>query len=246
MQRHILTLLLSIAVVSANACGTENPPASTTSSSGGTGGASSTSSSGSTSGNGGSGGASSSSGSSSSGTGGGSSADSCPADGSENAYYLSPTGSDNAPGSFAAPWQSFSFALKALKAGDTLCVHGGTYKERAQVGVVSPGTSNAPVRVLTIAGERPIIQGLLWIKGSDDWHFHGINVTWDSANAHDEHMVKFTDGKIGNMPTRKSGAPNRLPAFWSPEFPPLGLCAACMSTIPRISTSRDTRSTKTI
>ena len=195
MQRHLLTLLLSIAVVSANACGTENPPASTTSSSGGTGGASSSSSSGSTSGNGGSGGASSSSGSSSSGTGGGSSADSCPADGSENAYYLSPMGSDNAPGSFAAPWKTFSYALKALKAGDTLCVHGGTYKERAQVGVVSPGTSNAPVRVLSVAGEKPVIQGLLWVKASDYWHFHGINVTWDNVNMHDEHMVKFTDGK---------------------------------------------------
>jgi len=146
-------------------------------------------------GSGGAGGAaSSSSSSSSSGIGGGSSADTCPADGSENAYYLSPNGSDNAAGTNAAPWQTFDYALKALKPGDTLCVRGGTYKERVQVGAVAPGTANAPVRVLSIAGEKPIIQGLFWIKGSDYWQFHGINVTWDSGNAHDEHMVKITDG----------------------------------------------------
>jgi hypothetical protein len=48
--------------------------------------------------------------------------------------------------------------------------------------------------VLAVVGERPVVQGLLWVKSSDDWHFHGINVTWDSGNTHDEHMVKFTDG----------------------------------------------------
>ncbi|MCC6552468.1 MAG: hypothetical protein IT372_05520 [Polyangiaceae bacterium] len=39
-----------------------------------------------------------------------------------------------------------------------------------------------------------MIQGLLWIQGADHWHFHGINVTWGAGNAHNEHMVKLTDG----------------------------------------------------
>jgi hypothetical protein len=152
--QYSIKFLLPATFVLMNACSGENnnETSSTTSSSGGTGGATSSSSSGSMGGSGGAGGAaSSSSSSSSSGVGGGSAADTCPADGSENAYYLSPTGSDNAAGTNAAPWQTFDYALKALKAGDTLCVHGGTYKERVQVGAVAPGTANAPVRVLSIA-----------------------------------------------------------------------------------------------
>ncbi len=205
MQLRSLTAqaLLVGVFVSMNACGSGNSGADTSSSgssSGGTGGemgTSSSSSSGSSGGNGGAGGgaSSSSSSSSSSGVAGGSAADTCAADGSDNAYYLAPDGSDSAAGTNAAPWKTFSFALKALKAGDTLCAHGGTYKERAQVGVVTPGAANAPVRVLSVAGEKPVIQGLLWVKGADYWQFHGINATWDVGNSHDEHMVKFTDGQ---------------------------------------------------
>lgn len=196
--RHITAKVFLVATfVLVNACGggeTGNTSGSTSSSSG-TGGAAT----GSSSGAGGAGGesnssSSSSSSGSSSGVGGGSSADSCAADGSDNGYYLAPDGSDNAAGTNTAPWKTFTYALKALKAGDTLCVHGGTYKERAQVGTVPPGNANAPVRVLSVAGEKPVIQGLLWVKASDYWQFHGINVTWDVANGHDEHMVKFTDG----------------------------------------------------
>jgi len=121
-------------------------------------------------------------------------AETCAADGSDNAYYLATNGSDNGPGTNAAPWRTFTYALKALKAGDTLCVRGGTYKERVQLGAVTAGTANAPVRVLSVAGEIPVVQGLLWIKGASYWHFHGINATWDAGNAHNEHMVKFTDG----------------------------------------------------
>jgi hypothetical protein len=169
----------------------------------GQGGASSTSSSsssgdggtgGSAGGAGGAGSSSSSSSSSSSGSGGLSMGETCAADGSQNAYYLATTGSDAAAGTNAAPWGTFSYALKALKAGDTLCVYGGTYKERVQTGALTPGTENTPVKVLAVEGEKPIIQGLLWIKEMDHWHFHGINVTWDAGNAHDEHMVKLTDG----------------------------------------------------
>lgn len=197
--RYIAKFLLTATVVLINACegeNTGNDSTSTTGLSSGTGGGSSSSSSGSMGGSGGAGGSSSSnSSSSSSGVGGGSTADTCAADGSDKAFYLSPNGSDNAAGTNAAPWQTFGYALKALKAGDTLCVYGGTYKERVQSGAVTPGTANASVRVLSVAGEKPVIQGLLWVKATDHWQFHGINVTWDNGNAHDEHMIKFTDGK---------------------------------------------------
>lgn len=196
--RHLpVIFLVAGTFVSLNACSeapTGTSSSSSSASSSGAGGATSSSSSGSATGGAGGASSSGSASSSSSGIGGSSNAETCAADGSDKGFYLSTTGSDNGAGTKADPWRSFSYALKALKPGDTLCVSGGTYKERVQVGVVTPGTAAAPVRVLSIAGERPIIQGLLWVKGTDHWHFHGINVTWDAANAHDEHMVKFTDG----------------------------------------------------
>ncbi len=52
---------------------------------------------------------------------------------SGNTYYLSPTGSDSANGSSAAPWATLVKAMSTMKGGDTLIVNDGTYT----------GTSNA-------------------------------------------------------------------------------------------------------
>jgi hypothetical protein len=113
---------------------------------------------------------------------------------SSSARFVSTRGDDSNSGEHAAPWRTFLHALRALRAGDTLCAFGGDYVERVQAGRVTAGTSSAPVEVRAVAGERPVIHGLLWVSGADYWHFHGIDVTWDSGNSHDEHMVKFTDG----------------------------------------------------
>jgi hypothetical protein len=43
------------------------------------------------------------------------------------AYYLAVNGNDANPGTEAAPFATFTFALKQLRAGDTLYVRGGTY-----------------------------------------------------------------------------------------------------------------------
>jgi len=45
------------------------------------------------------------------------------------------------------------------------------------------------------AGERPVIQGLLWLSRPSYWTLDGINVTWDDASGSaGEHMVKMTNG----------------------------------------------------
>ncbi len=120
--------------------------------------------------------------------------DACTSGNSNGAYFLATNGTDSSSGLVGDPWRTFGHALTMLQSGDTLCVHGGTYVERVQLGSVAAGTPNAPVEVLAVAGERPVVQGLFWVKGADHWHFHGINVTWDAGNSHDEHMVKLTDG----------------------------------------------------
>ena len=43
-------------------------------------------------------------------------------------YYISPTGADSNSGtSSSSPWKTFGFAIRKLRAGDTLILRNGTY-----------------------------------------------------------------------------------------------------------------------
>jgi hypothetical protein len=44
-------------------------------------------------------------------------------------------GDDKAPGTEAAPWRTLAAALPRLKAGDTLYLRGGTYRENVYCAV---------------------------------------------------------------------------------------------------------------
>lgn len=108
-------------------------------------------------------------------------------------FHVATNGSDSASGSASSPWRTVKRGLTGLSAGDTLIVHGGTYSERITGASVRAGTSSARITVKAATGERPVIAGLLWLKGLSYWTFDGINVTWAGGSA-GEHMVKFTDG----------------------------------------------------
>ena len=111
-------------------------------------------------------------------------------------YVVAPSGSDSAAGTATAPFKTFTHALKQLRPGDTLLARGGTYPERVKMSstAITPGRADAPITVQAYPGERPVIQGLLWLTAPDHWTVRGINVTWSSANASNEHMVKFQGG----------------------------------------------------
>src|SRR3954453_5252235 len=47
----------------------------------------------------------------------------------QNAYYVSPSGSDAAAGTSAAPWQHFDKAYSKLQPGDALVLKDGIYTE---------------------------------------------------------------------------------------------------------------------
>lgn len=114
-----------------------------------------------------------------------------------NAYYVAPTGSDSNPGTQAAPFRTFTYALTRLGPGKTLYARGGIYSERVVLSgsTLTPGTASQRVTVRNVPGERPIIKGLLWLSNASYWTIDGINVTWDTATGQpDEHMVKFYGG----------------------------------------------------
>ena len=79
-------------------------------------------------------------------------------------YYVSTKGNDLAPGSFEQPFKTISKAARVAVAGDTVRVHGGTYREW-----VSPenGGLHDDARIIYEAaeGETPIIKGSEIIDG---------------------------------------------------------------------------------
>ena len=103
-------------------------------------------------------------------------------------------GSDANPGTGVKPFRTLTKALSALRPGNTLVVHGGTYNERITSLKIAAGRASERIRVVAAPGERPVLRGLLWMKNASYWDFQGINVTWNSANKSSDHMVKFTGG----------------------------------------------------
>ena len=117
--------------------------------------------------------------------------------------FVAPSGSDAAPGTPEEPWRSLQHALTSISAGQTLYVRGGTYTENVHVtgSQVHPGTSTRPIHVLAYPGERPVVEGLLWLTNPSYWYLDGISVTWSRANSSDDHMVKLLGGtgwRFGN------------------------------------------------
>lgn len=110
-------------------------------------------------------------------------------------FYVAPYGDDTNPGSVEAPWQTVRKGLTSIAAGDTLFLRAGTYVERIKNPPLASGTSSAPIVVKAYEGERPVVQGLLWVKGASYWRFDGISVTWDEPTGRPwEPLVMFTRG----------------------------------------------------
>lgn len=110
-------------------------------------------------------------------------------------YYVAPDGSDDASGSRSQPWRSLEKSMAKLRAGDTLYVRGGRYRERVSPPTLQPGTPETPIRVVAFPLERPIIEGRLRVFDADHWVFDGLNVTSDGGTYDvGDNLVKFMDG----------------------------------------------------
>jgi len=74
------------------------------------------------------------------------------------AYHVDPVNGDAASdGSAKKPWKTVDAAVKRLKPGDTLYLHGGTYFESVTLAVA--GTAKAPITIRAVPGELAIIDG---------------------------------------------------------------------------------------
>src|SRR4051812_13462632 len=68
-----------------------------------------------------------------------------------------PAGSDSAAGTLASPYRTAQKLVESLSAGQTGCLHGGTYRE--DVEVRSGGTSSALLRITAYPGEQAKVVG---------------------------------------------------------------------------------------
>lgn len=109
-------------------------------------------------------------------------------------YYVAPGGSDSAAGKQTAPWRTIRYGIGRLAAGDTLFVRGGSYRESVTGVALRKGTRTERVTVQAFPGERPVLQGLIWLNQADYWTIDGLNVTWDGANGPSQHMFRMIDG----------------------------------------------------
>jgi fibronectin type 3 domain-containing protein len=73
-------------------------------------------------------------------------------------YYVSPSGSDSAAGSQAAPWKTLQQAADSVQAGDTVNVLAGSY---AGFTVTADGTASAPITFLAQPGAKVVSQSAL-------------------------------------------------------------------------------------
>src|ERR1039457_1007441 len=72
-------------------------------------------------------------------------------------YYVSPSGSDNAPGTLTQPFQTIQKAASVMVAGDTAYIRAGVYRET--VTPKNSGTQNAPITYMPYNGESVTVSG---------------------------------------------------------------------------------------
>jgi hypothetical protein len=120
-------------------------------------------------------------------------ATSAPASASSEQYFVAPWGSDSASGSRSRPFRTIEHAMETVRAGDTVVVRKGVYRERIRLRPAK-GTKNARITVRSAPGEQPVLKGLLWLKEADYWTIDNLDVTWSRRNRGNEHMVKMSGG----------------------------------------------------
>src|SRR5260370_14092835 len=88
-------------------------------------------------------------------------------------YYLSPTGSDSAAGTSAAPWRTIQKAANTMQPGETTLVAAGNYGER--VAVTSSGTQANPITLQVASGADAQLLGFD-LSGSN-WVLNGFDIS---------------------------------------------------------------------
>jgi hypothetical protein len=109
------------------------------------------------------------------------------------AYYVSPQGSDQNPGTTASlPFQTVQRAADAMQPGDLCLIRGGVYRET--VTLSQSGEPGRPVTFAAFNGEQVIIDGSDLVEGP--WEQLGGGVWKTAVNASGRIEAVFCDGRM--------------------------------------------------
>jgi len=103
--------------------------------------------------------------------------------------HVSPRGDDQGGGSESSPYRSLAFATRQLRAGDTLVVHGGIYRENVVISAADGFASGEPGRPITVRaadGETAVLEAVSMGNRTalqigpgpriTDWVFDGLTI----------------------------------------------------------------------
>ncbi len=112
-------------------------------------------------------------------------------------YVVAKNGRDANPGTAARPFLTIARAISRVRAGDTVVVRTGVYREPVLLWDLK-GTANAPIRIEADRGATPVIDGSglkvapgLVAIGASEWiHFEGFEVRNSTADGISLRAVK--------------------------------------------------------
>lgn len=135
-------------------------------------------------------------------------------------YYVGPTGSDYGSGLYVgSPFKTIQKAMNVARAGDTVFVRGGVYRETVTANVNS-GTSSSPIRLRNYNGEQVYIKGSNIVTG---WTQHNGSIwkkTGWTINSQ-QVFVDFNDANptAGPKPLQQIGMPSGYYSSWEYNAP---------------------------
>jgi len=122
-------------------------------------------------------------------------------------FYVSPTGSDENPGTESLPWRTVQKAVDALQPGQRAYVQEGLYEENVvydpTAGHGEYGTAQDPITITNSPGHRPVLRPSdtnprypLRLKGAY-FRFHGFVIEEDKNSGNGFVNVYITDASDG-------------------------------------------------
>jgi Right handed beta helix region len=120
-------------------------------------------------------------------------------DRASGSFYVSPQGSDDAPGTRERPWRTVAAAAERLRPGDVLHLREGTYFERPEIGV--SGTAAAPITIQSYPGERAVID-----SGAAQFQAPG-NQAWEPVDPAIGEYRSVAEQPAGNVYGYVDGVP---------------------------------------
>ena len=113
-------------------------------------------------------------------------------------YYVSPGGDNGNSGAIDKPWKSINYAVKKMKAGDTLYVREGVYNETVDI-PVSGSSSGGYITITAYSGEKAVLDGTGLDPKSIGSGMHAM------INISDQSYIKIEGLEIRNYTTSVRG-----------------------------------------